>query len=337
MPVTINDIAREAGVSRSTVSLVLQDSPLVAEDTRQRVRATIARLGYQPNRLAASLRSLRSHIVGLVVTDITYPHYAQMSVGVEDAVEGAGYSVIVSNSRESLARERHHIDLLRQYRAEGLLITPVQQDVSHLQALCREGYPFVLLGRQVDELAADYCGGDPYATMRALVAYLAGELGHRRIALLSGTQRTSTSLGRLAGWRDELAARGLSADDGLVAACRADRRGGEEGARELLQRGVCFTALACVNDLAAVGAIRALHLAGRRVPEDVSVAGSGGIADVSPPERPLTTMAEDHQQVGRLAGQLLLRRIAQRDRTPGERLVISAQLVVGETTAPVRP
>jgi LacI family transcriptional regulator len=331
---TINDIAREAGVSRSTVSLVLRNSPLVAEETRRRVRATIERLGYQPNRLAAGLRSLRSHILGLVVTDLTFPPYARLAVGIEAAVEGAGYSLIVANSHERVERERLHIANLRQYRADGLFITPVQQDTAHLVALSREGYPFVCVIREVAGLEADFCGTDGYAAMRTLVAYLCEELGHQRIAILSGTQRTSTSLTRLAGWRDELMARGQPAPDDLVVAHAADRRGGAAAAEELLRRGVAFTALVCINDLVAVGALQAFHRAGRRVPQDVSVAGIGGFREHFPPDRALTTMAEDHGEIGRQAGELLLRRLREGRRGGPERRIVPARLHIGETTGP---
>ncbi|HEX2037937.1 MAG TPA: LacI family DNA-binding transcriptional regulator, partial [Chloroflexota bacterium] len=323
--VTIEDVAREAGVSRSTVSLVLRESPLVAGTTRRQVQAVMSRLGYVPNRLAASLRGVRSFILGLVVTDLTFPHYAQMAVGVEAAVEGAGYSLIVANSHESLERERLHVQNLRRYRADGLLITPVQTAIDHLQDLCEEGYPCVTLTRRTQGLETDFCGPDGYAGMRELVGYLAGALGHRRIAILSGTQRTSTSLDRLAGWRAELQARGLPASDSLVVAHAANAAGGEHAAEVLLQRGVPFTAVACVNDLVAVGAMRAFHRAGRAVPQEISVSGMGGFADVSPPDKPLTTVIEDYKEIGRRAGELILRRL---DHAAGDRPSTPQRLVV---------
>jgi LacI family transcriptional regulator len=173
--------------------------------------------------------------------------------------------------------------------------------------------------------------------MRRLVAYLASDLGHRRIAILSGTQRTTTSRERLAGWRDELTARGLPAPDELVVAHIATRAGGEAAAGVLLERGERFTALVCINDLVATGALRALHLAGRRVPQDISVAGMDGIADVSPPDKPLTTLAVDHAAMGRAAGELLLARLNGALAPRLVRRVLPSQLQVGETTGPAPP
>ena len=345
MAATIHDVAREAGVSRGTVSLVLRDSPLVASRTRERVEHTMRRLGYQPNQLAAGLRSKRSNILGLVVSDLTYPHYAQMAVGVEEAVEVAGYSLIVTNSRLAVERERRHVDTLRRYRADGLIVTPQElraEGVPHLRALREDGYPFVCLYREVAGLETDYCGTDVYGAARALVAYLAGDLGHRRIAVLSGRVANTANAARIAGWRDELAARGLPAPAELMVVDAAPGPPAAEAVSGLLDQRVAFTAILCVNDFLALDALGALARAGKRVPQDVSVAGMGGLLAHPLPEKTLTTMVDDYRGIGRAAGELLLQRI-ERARTgaaaparPAERRIFPAHLRTGETTGPLR-
>lgn len=335
--VTIADIARETGVSRSTVSLVLRASPSIPARTQERVRAAIDRLGYRPNQLAAGLRRQRSGILGLVVTDLTYPHYAQIAVGVEEAVEDAGYSLIVTNSHEDVARERRHVETLRGYRADGLLVAPslvAPEEGEHLRALQAEGYPLVVLYRDAPWLAAPFCGSDVYTAAQQLIAHLADDLGHRRIALVSSNAPQSTSPRRLAGWRAALSARGLDHGDDLLALARGTRAGGEAALRDLLQRGRPFTAVACVNDFMALGALRALHLAGIAVPEAISVAGMGGFGEYSPPEQPLTTVTEDYRGVGRHAGELLLRRL-RGEEIGAARVLVPAVLRVGQTTGPV--
>lgn len=337
MATTINEVARAAGVSRSTVSLVLQNSAKIPARTQQHVRSTMARLGYRPSHLAAGLRSTRSYLLGLVITDLSFPHYAPMALGIEAAVRDLGYSLLISNSHEEAEQEQKNIESLRRYRADGLFIAPVQQgdaaDVATLAALQQEGFPFVCLNREVAGLEIDYCGSDHDAAMRRLVAHLVDDLGHTRIAMLSGTQRSSTSLARLTSWRDELCRRGLPTADDLVVRHAGARAGGEAGMAELLRRGVAFTAVACTNDLIAVGAMQALHRAGLDVPRDVSVVGFGGYENVSPPAKPLTTIAEDYREIGRQAGELLLARIGG---APGtEHRIIPTHLVLGQTTAPL--
>lgn len=347
VPVTITDVARRAGVSKTTVSLVLRDSSQIPEATRERVRAVMAALDYRPSRLAAGLKSARSYLVGLVVIDLAMPHVSQTVVGIESALEAEGYSVIVANSHTSVDRERRHIETLMQYRVDGLLVHPVQGSPDdrgeHLGALLTRGYPFVCLNQPLADLPAPYCGNDPYPAMRRLVAYLVEELGHRHVALLSGTQRTSTSLARLVGWRDELAAHGLPASDSLVAVHSGDRPGGTAGMTFLLERrerGASFTAVVAVNDLVALGAMDALAGAGLRVPEDVSVAGMGGTPELQPPGRLLTSIVDDHREIGYQSGLVLLEQMSRHQQRgvahegAPEQRVIPGVLRIGATTGP---
>ena len=334
---TIRDIAREAGVSRATVSLVLQDSPLVADRTRERVRSTMARLRYRPSRMAASLRSKRSFILGLIVSDLTWPHYAQMAAGIERAVEGAGYSLLVANSHDSAERERRHVENLGRYRADGGIVAPVRPtagEVEHLRALAAEGFPLVTLFRDVRGLAVDHCGIDVYGVTRRLVAHLAEELGHRRVALVTTAMPNSTNPARLEGWRDELRARGLPAGDELVAFTAPGtqpRAAGERAVAELLERRVRPTAIVCVNDFLALGALRGLQRAGVTVPGQMSVAGMSGFEELSPPHQALTTVHTDYRRLGAEAGALLLRRIAD-PAAPVQRRLVEATLRPGEST-----
>lgn len=336
---TILDIAREAGVSRATVSLVLRESPLVAAQTRERVRSTMARLRYRPNRMAASLRSRRSYILGLIVSDLTWPHYAQMAAGIEQAVETAGYSLLVANSHDSAARERRHVDNLGRYSADGGIVAPVlpePAEVEHLRALAAEGFPLVTLFREVPSLAVDHCGIDVYGVTRRLVAYLARDLGHRRIALVTTALGNSTNPARLNGWRDELVARDLPAGDSLVVRTvpgTPPRVAGERAALDLLTRTPRPTAIVCVNDLLALGALQGLHRARVAVPDEMSVAGMSGFEDLFPPQGALTTVLTDYRRLGAEAGALLLRRIAIPDLLP-ERRTLDATLQPGKTTGP---
>ena len=333
---TLEDVAQRAGVSRATVSLVLRDSREIPERTKHRVRRAMAEIGYRPNRLAAGVAGARSHIAGLVVTDLTFPPYAEIAVGVEERLEAAGYSLIVANSHESHVRERVHLDNLLGYRADGLLIAPVEGETEHLAELSAAGVPYVCINRELPELRADFCGADSYAAMRTLVAYLAGDLGHSRIAILAGTLRTSSSRGRLAGWRDELLARGALAPeelDELVVTHPPRLEDAKTGARELIDRGVAFTAVVCVNDVTAVAALSVLHWSGRRVPEDVSVASFGGLDLLSPPDKQLTAVVQDYRETGRQAAALLMERMDHAGGPP-KRTIMPTHLRIGQTTRP---
>jgi LacI family transcriptional regulator len=335
---TINDVAELAGVSRSTVSLVLRGSTRVADDTQTRVREAIRRLGYRPSHFAAGLRSQRSHIVGLVVSSLTFPHHAHIAVGVERAIEEAGYGVLVANSRQDVQRERGHIERLRRYRADGVVITPLQiapAEAQHLAALRAEGYPVVTAYREIPGLEVDFAGVDARDSVYQAVAHLL-DLGHRRIAFLSGEAGNPVHALRVAGWRDALRERGVPADDALlVTGSASDSTGytGQTAAEALLARGVTFTALVGANDFFALGALRTLHQVGRRVPQDVSVVGIGGFDPIMSPEKRLTTVAHDFELVGRTAGELLLERMSHPGTPSPERRIVPAHMRPGETTA----
>lgn len=334
--VTINDVARLAGVSRATVSLVLRGSRRVAQETQTRVRDAIAQLDYRPSHLASGLRSRRSHIVGLVVSSLTFPHHAHIALGLEQAIESHGLSVLVANSRQDVERERAHIERLRRYQADGVVITPLQvgpSDAQHLLALRAEGFPVVTAYREIPGLAVDFVGVDAADSVRQLVEHLVS-LGHRRIAFLAGGESSPTRAVRIAAWRDALQMHGLEPDPALVVGRTTGPYAGEAATGILLDGGIPFTAVIGANDFFALGALRALHRAGRRVPEDVSIAGIGGFEPLMSPEKRLTTVAHDFEHVGRLAGALLLRRIARPREGGVERHIIPAVLVPGETTAP---
>jgi LacI family transcriptional regulator len=334
--VTINEVAQLAGVSRSTVSLVLRGSGGVAEETRTRVHAVIDRLGYEPSHFASGLRSRESFLVGLVVSSLTFPHHARIALGVEAAIEAAGYSVLVANSRGSSQRERGHVERLRRYHADGLLITPLQvsaDEAAHLVALREAGYPVVTAYREIPGLNVDFVGVDARDSVEQAVAHLIA-LGHERIAFLPGETESPVRATRLAGWRAQLRAHGLSDDDALIVQDVGGPYSGEAATEALLARGVPFTAVVGTNDFYALGALRALYRAGKCVPQDVSVVGIGGFDETMSPERRLTTVAHEFTQVGRLAGELLLERMERPRQRGVERRIVPAALRLGETTAP---
>jgi LacI family transcriptional regulator len=360
MAVTIGQVARAAGVSRSTVSLVLQDDPRVASATRAHVRETMARLGYRPNPMAAGLRTRRSNMIGLIVSDLTYPHHALIAMGAEDVLEQAGLSLVVANSHGSLDRERRLVEALRRSHVDGLLITPLEAtatSLDHLSALNDERYPFVEVYRELPGLRADYCGVDVRAAAEEITGYLAGTLGHRQIALMVSDPTAVGAQWRIEGWQHALAAHGLSAPEELLITGAGGGAGGEAAVGTLLERGTPFTAVLCSNDLVAQGALRGLHRAGRRVPEEVSVAGIGFFGEYVSPEKPLTTVGFDYRGIGQEAAALLLTRIGQTggasraekgassppDATGAagspevERRLLPGWLHVGETTAPLPP
>jgi DNA-binding LacI/PurR family transcriptional regulator len=281
---SITEVARLAGVSVATASRVVSaaDYPVSAA-TRERVLDAARELDYVPNALARGLLTKRVPVVGVIVHDITDPYFSEVVRGVEDAASPAGYLVITCSSERDPDRERSYVRLLRSMRAavvifagSGLADPALEEELGrHLGAMRAEGAAVVHL--------SPHAGGDPEvgvdnaAGIATMIRALA-DLGHRRIAFLAGPRNLHVARARLAGYRTGLAAAGLEADERLVVGTTFDREGGALAVDELLDAGIEPTAIACANDLLALGAMTRLRERGLRVPEDVSVAGFDDIS-----------------------------------------------------------
>src|SRR5579871_2483259 len=213
---TIRDVARLAGVSAMTVSRVLNASPRVADETRRRVEAAVAELGYVPNGLARGLTRRRSKTLAVVVPDIANPFFTLVVRGAEEVAWRAGYHVLLANSHGDLERERANIDDMLAFQVEGLLVAPAGDgSAAELRALERRQVPFVLVDRTVEGYRGDLVRGDGVAGARQLVEHLVGS-GHRRIGMVTESEAVSTARDRLRGYREALAEAGIAFDPELV-------------------------------------------------------------------------------------------------------------------------
>ena len=331
-PNTIRDVARVAGVSPMTVSRVINDSPRVKPETRERVAAAIAELGYVPNQLARGLTQQRTGTLALVVPDFTDPFFSLILRGAEDVARRAGYKVILCNTDGDLEREAEYLEDMVARRVEGLLIAPVgDRSRGHLRLLGTHQVPFVLLDRAVPGVENDLVQGDSVDGARQLVTHLVA-LGHRRIAHVTESLEVSTARDRLRGYQEALAAAGIQYDPDLVAAgSAATVQGGHEAAQALLDLPERPSAIFAVNNLAAVGVIRALRARGLGCPGDVAVVCFDDIVLASLLQPFLTVMAQPAETFGTLAVQLLLDRLAGRVTERRRRVVLPADLIVRQS------
>ncbi|MBB5694091.1 LacI family DNA-binding transcriptional regulator [Muricoccus pecuniae] len=323
---TLRDVAARAGVSRATASLVLRESPVVAAETRARVRAAVDALGYTYNRGAAMLRAGRSHTIGLIVTDITNPFFGEMALGVDAAMDAASYVSFLVSTGEELERQERFLQRMREQGVDGVVLCPAHGTPPSLIRRLREwGMPVVQALRHVpEEAGGDRALSDNAAALRLVVDHLVG-LGHRRIAYLGHDLDTSVSRDRRAGFTRAMRAHGL--DPGPAIAIPVSRRAGAEAIGALLDGPSRPTAVACFNDLLALGAMLGLERRGMRVGPDMAVTGVDDLAEASLCEPGLTTVSTLPRRVGEEAGRLLLRRMAEPGRPP-EEVVLPARLVV---------
>src|SRR5919198_142617 len=251
MRVTIQDVATDAGVSAMTVSRVINDSPRVRADTRERVEASIARLGYVPNRLARGLIQRKTHTFGVIVPDVANPFFTLVVRGVERVAWRAGHHVILCDTQGDVERERGYIEDMVAFQVDGVLIAPAgDRSRPNLRPLTRNHVPFVLIDRTITGLEADVVHGDSVGGARQLVEHLIG-LGHRRIGMITETPDVSTARDRLQGYRDALEHAGIAFDPELVIeSSTIDPDAAREATLQLLDLADQPTAIFAVNNIA---------------------------------------------------------------------------------------
>jgi len=323
---TLLDIAADAGVSRATASLVIRGAPTVADATRKRVLRSIKKLGYVYHRGAASLRRQQSHAIGVIISDITNPFFAEVIAAVEERLASAGFVTLLGNTSEDHAKQARLLKTMREFPADGILICPSLDDnfPGDTVHACNGTIPIVAVARRAP--GVDYAGID-----NALGAQLAIEhlhlLGHRRIAFLGGNPQRSTGAERLEGYRQALARRGLPVDPRLVLPSTPNRRGGFEGVQHLLKVKEPPTAALCFNDVVALGAMDALQRLGLKPGTAFGLVGFNNIPDAAQSVPGLTTVDTAPRQLGEAAAELLLKRIERRD-APKQTVILQPRLVV---------
>jgi LacI family transcriptional regulator len=327
MSVTIRDVARAAGVSTATAARVLGDYGHASPAARRKVSETARKLGYRPNAVARALVSRATTTVGLVVGDIENPFFASAARGLADVMDAHGYTVLLANADEDAGRERRAVEALRARQVDGMVVVPAPgASPEHLAELGSAGVPLVLLDRVVTGVDADSVLVRNTAGARAAVAHLAG-LGHRRIGVVSDSPEITSSAERIQGYRQALRAAGIDPDPGLVSIGGPTRADGEAAALRLLDRPDRPTAVFTANNFMTVGALRAVRSLGLRIPEDVALVGFDDLEWTTLVQPPVTVVRQPVADLGRTAGERLLRRL-QGDAGPPRRIRLAARLVV---------
>jgi LacI family transcriptional regulator len=327
---TIRDVARRAGVAPITVSRVINDSGYVSERTRQRVEKAIAELNYVPNALSQGLRFNKTNVIALVLSDVTNPFWTTVARGTEDASNEENYSVILCNTDEDVAKQDKYVQLLLRRQVDGFLLVPVSDTVDPIHSIQQQGVPLVTLDRQLSGVSVDIVRADSQGGAYELTRYLA-ELGHRRIAILSGPETISTSVQRVAGYKRALKDAHLKVDSELISYGRFYQDSGYERTMKLLALARRPTAVFAGNNFIAIGVMKALYESGLRIPEDMSVVGFDDLP-TGLLERPFLTVAvQPAYQMGYQATKLLLERIANAGKLSYQEIVLPTQLVIRQS------
>jgi LacI family transcriptional regulator len=332
--VTSRDVARIAGVSQSTVSRVLLGSDKVTEATRQRVMAAMASTGYAPNVVARAMKTQRTGTVGVVVARITNPFYPEMIEALSIELAAADQRMVLWTSEG--AGDAAALEAIRQGMVDGVIFTTVTAESAPLQAALSRRAPVVTLNRSVEGLACDQVTSDNPDGSRRVARYFA-LCHHTRVGFIGGPPKPSTSQERERGFRAGLQDAGLLLDERLVRHGDFSHADGRRLMRELMSSAAPPTAVFCVNDLTALGAMDGARSMGVSVPDDVWVAGYDDIAMSAWDAFDLTTVRQPVSTMSALAVQLLLKRMADPGLPTGHHRYPSELVIRGSTAHAAMP
>jgi LacI family transcriptional regulator/LacI family repressor for deo operon, udp, cdd, tsx, nupC, and nupG len=325
---SLTDIARAARVSIATVSRVANDSDLVREKTRLRVKRAMDRLDYKPNRVARRLRQRggRRHLLGLIIPEIENHHFSEIVRGVEEAAYAQKFAVMLCNSDDDPAKEKFYLDILRAESVDGVIVPPIRDRDPVLLAAAAGGLPLVVIDRRLDEPGVDSILVDNHRGTVLAVEHLL-ERGHRAIAHIAGPQGNFTARERKKAWAGTLAAHGLAVREDFVWWGDNRQDSGAAGAEALLSLAQPPGALFVGNNLMAAGALEVIHRRGLVVPGDVAVVSFDDPPWAQSIRPALTAIRQPTREIGRLAVELLLRRLNEPD-APVQRLVLEPELMI---------
>ncbi|GCE21903.1 LacI family DNA-binding transcriptional regulator [Dictyobacter kobayashii] len=336
--VSIADIARIAGVSHTTVSRALRESPLISSETRARIQRLASEMGYTPNAIAQSLHTKQTSTIGLVVTSIADPFFGDVVKGVEEVARASGFSVLLSASYNNPEETLDIIETFHRRRVDGILVASSRISEDYGRRLHHTHIPTVLINSEVEGqanllhwISVDDCQGAQLAVNHLL------QLGHRAIGYLGCHSRPASNLQRQQGYLNALRAAGIEPSPswvvippGAEASQEEDLSAGQHALSPLLEAGV--TAIFCYNDMTAIGMLTSCHARGIAVPQDLSIIGFDDITIASCVTPPLTTIHQPRVELGRLATQVMLDLLQSR---PGANHTLSPTLVLRTSTAPL--
>ena len=330
--VTIKDVAREAGVSYSTVSRVVNNKTYVKPDTREKVLQSMLRLGYQVNLHARSLAGGRSNVIGLLVVDLTTQYMGEIITGIDDVLAANQYELMLYTTHRRKAKESTYVHMMARGLADGLLLSLPREPEAYLKSLREKGFPYVIIDHRSEEESDLFVAADNYQGGYDATKHLI-ELGHRRIGIVTGWMDMVSAQDRLQGYQAALVNSGIVFDETLLFAGDFSQPTAFQGGSYLLDLPKPPTAVFASNDIMAMGVIEAARAKGLQVPRDLSVIGFDDIPTAALLEPKLTTMRQPLQKMGESATQMLLDLLDTPENTP-ESIIFPTELIVRETTAP---
>lgn len=323
---TIKQVASHASVSSATVSRVLNNDARVSPEVRQRVLASVAELGYRPNRVARSLRRQSSETIGVIVSDIENPHFTKAVRTIENAAYEQGYRVVLCNTDESAEKQKAYLEVLAAEQVTGIILAPAIADDPTLAQLLDLGIPIVAFDRTVEDERADAVMADNETAARQATRHLI-DLGRQHIGFIAGRSRIRTGADRLRGYELAIAEAGREA---VVGEGGFRLELARQATADLIANNPKLDGLVVANNLMAIGALEALRSSGVDIPGDIALVGIDDPPWAGLVSPAMTTFAQPTQTMATMAFDLLVGRI-RKERTVPREMVYQFELRIRES------
>jgi DNA-binding LacI/PurR family transcriptional regulator len=336
MAVTIKDIAKAAGVSHATVSRALNNHPAISKETISTIQALAVEMGYIPSAAARSLKTRHSHALGVIVNNLDDPFWSEVLHSIDEVSHAANYNLFIAATHRDKTRENEVVQAMIQRGVDGVIICAPQFRPKQSHLLMTYGLPMVIVNNEGSTNSPYLVYNDDIYGIRLATHHLI-KLGHREIAFLGNSVGGRTSLEREKGFRQEMHESGLPIKEAFVYTSHQETlQAGFEATRALLAQKPTPTAIVCYNDVLATGVYSAIHLAGLRIPEDISITGFDDIAVAAYLYPPLTTVRQFKDKLGATATTMMLN-LLKAEGEPGankepQKILLQSELVVRAST-----
>jgi LacI family transcriptional regulator len=328
--VNLKRIAQIANVDHSTVSRALRGSPVVKPATRERILEIARTYHYVPNQIARSLKTKRTRIVGLIVSDIKNPFFTEIISATEAYLATNGYNIILCNTNYSVPKEKEFLEILFSRSVDGIILSPTSLKHLHTEFFDRYRIPSVLLDVKCRNLATNSVYVDQEVGAFTAIRYLV-EKGHKRIAFLAGPQTLSSSQQAIKGYLKAHRRAGIPSDEDLIYRIPQDYEAAYTATRKLLEKDRKVTAIFALSDFLCIGVYRALREANLRIPDDIAVIGYDDLSLMRFLRPALTTVRQPNSEIGNKAAEIVLNNIEDRSCWKPQTVVLKPELIIRES------
>ena len=333
MSITIRDIAKLSGFSTVTVSRALfpgLNRPKVDPKTKEIIMEKAKELNYRPNRIAKALAINKTKSIGIIVPDISSNFFARIVKGVQEILINDGYSLIICDSNRNETTQIKNINFLLENHVDGLIIVPTLSDFKILNELKEKKFPIIQIDEFIKDLDVDYVVTDNFKGAQDAVSYLIKK-GYKKIAYLAGPQNLWSCQERLKGYKKVLEANNIPIQEKYILLTDASFKSGYEITKKLLNFDEKPEVIFTVNDTVAAGAIKAFYESGVKIPDDIAIMGFDDLEMTALLPKPLTTMHQKKYQMGKLAANILINRIKNKDLAL-QNIVLEPNLIIRESS-----